>query len=93
MAVNNDFQIERFSVLLSWEGQETGSGAVDTYIISINTTTQPIHTNITSIVVEGMYNKAIHISVSAVNCAGTSEEVVKDVYVGVYPEFYTLGYP
>ena len=57
---------------------------------STNTTTQPIHTNIT---VEGEYNKPIHISVSAVNCAGTSGEVVKDVYVGVYPEFYTLGYP
>ena len=72
MAVNNDFQTETFSVLLSWEGPETG--AVDTYIISINTTTQPIHTNITSIVVEAEYNKPIHISVSAVNCAGTIVE-------------------
>ena len=84
MAVKNNFQTENFSVLLLWESPEIGSGAVDTYIISINTTTQPIHTNITSIVVEGMYNKPIHISVSAVNCAGTSGEVIKDVSEGVY---------
>ena len=89
MAVNNDFQTEKFSILLSWEGQETGSGAVDTYIISINTTTQPIHTNITSIVVDGEYNKPIHISVSAVNCAGTSGEVMTEVYEGVCTESYT----
>ena len=84
MAVNNDFQTEKFSILLSWEGQETGSGAVDTYIISINTTTQPIHTNINiAIVVEAEYNKPMHISVSAVNCAGTSGEVITEVYEGV----------
>ena len=82
MAVNNDFQTDKFSILLSWEGQETGSGAVDTYIISINTTTQPIHTNITSIVVEAEYNKPMHISVSAVNCIGTSGEVMKEIFEG-----------
>ena len=82
MTVNNNFQTEKFSILLSWEGQETGSGAVDTYIISINTTTQPIHTNITSIVVEAEYNKPMHISVSAVNCAGTSGEVIKEIFEG-----------
>ena len=86
MAVNNEFQTEKFSILLSWEGPETG--VVDTYIISINTTTQPIYTNITSVVVEAEYNKSMHISVSAVNCAGTSGEVIKEIYEGVYPELY-----
>ena len=89
MAVNNDFQTEKFSILLSWEGQETGSGAVDTYIISINTTTQPIHTNITSIVVEAEYNNHIYISVLAENCAGTSGEMIREIYEGVYPELCT----
>ena len=88
MAVNNDFQIENFSILLSWEGQETGSGAVDTYIIYLHHIHQHYHTthpytNITSIDVDGEYNKPVHISVSAVNCVGTSGEVVKEVYEGV----------
>ena len=86
MAVNNDFQTEIFSVLLSWEGR----GAVEIYIISINTITQPIYTRETSIVVEAAeYNNPIYISVSAENCAGTSGEMIREIYEGVYPELYT----
>ena len=81
IAVNNDFQTENFTILLTWEGQETGT--VDTYIISINTTTQPVYTDITSILVEGKYNNPIHINISAENCAGTSGDVIKEIYEGV----------
>ena len=54
------------------------------YRISINTTTQPVDTDMTTVVLEGEYNMPLEITITAENCAGPSEEVAEVVHVGMY---------
>ena len=82
MVVTNNFQPENFSIIISWETVEYV--LVDEYRIEINTTTQSINTNTTSVVLEGKYNIPLEINISAINCVGSSAVVTEEVNVGIY---------
>ena len=81
--VVDDFMTENFSIVVSWEMQEPEPDTY-TYRISINTSVQPVHTNMTTIALEGEYNMPLDITITAMNCVGTSEEVTEVVHVGMY---------
>ena len=81
MVMTNNFQPENFSIIISWETVEYVS--VDEYRIEINTTTQSINTNTTSVVLEGKYNIPLEINISAINCVGSSAVVTEEVNVGM----------
>ena len=70
---NSNFQTETFSILLSWDVQNA------TYVeISVNTTLQPACTSSTTgCVLEGEYNVPYLINITAINCAGAAEELVR----------------
>ena len=71
----DNFQTENFSIILSWEVQN--ATLIDGYRISVNSTTQPaVDTNKTTIALEGKYNIPLLINITAINCAGISEELV-----------------
>ena len=73
--VTVDFLTENFSIILSWDVQN--SSHVDGYRISVTSTTQPaVDTNKTTIALEGQYNIPLLINITAINCAGISEELV-----------------
>ena len=57
---------------------------MDEYKIMTNTTMQSITTTNTMAVLEGQYNIPMSITISSVNCAGSSTEVIEKVYVGIY---------
>ena len=82
MVVADDYQRYNFSIIISWEAPEYG--LVDEYRIEINTTTQTISTNTTSVVLEGEYNIPLEINISATNCAGSSAEVTEEINIGIY---------
>ena len=71
MAPATDYQPNNFSITISWEAPEYG--LIDEYRIEVNTTTQTISTNTTSVVLEGEYNIPLEINISATNCAGSIE--------------------
>ena len=74
----DNFQTENFSITLTWDVQNA-----DGYRISVNSTTQPaVDTNKTTIALEGQYNISLLINITAINCAGISEELV-EVYEGI----------
>ena len=79
--VTDDFTTENFSIILSW----TKSQSADTYTISLNTTTDIVTTDMTmySLYQEGAYNLPLQVNLSAVNCAGTSSEVIILVHEGI----------
>ena len=81
LVILNEFHIENFSIIISWEAPEYG--LVDEYRIEINTTTQTISTNTTSVVVEGENNIPLEINISAINCAGSSTEVTEEINLGM----------
>ena len=56
---------------------------VDEYRILTNTTDHFISTNTTTVVLEGEYNIPLQITLSAVNCAGSSTEVTEQLIVGM----------
>ena len=88
----SNFQTETFSILLSWDVQNA------THVeISVNTTPQPACTSSTTeCVLEGEYNIPYLINITAINCAGAAEELVRvfegklrcDTYF--YPSFCIL---
>ena len=71
-----DFQTEKFTILLSWDGQEADNYTVNIISYSVLTTTVP------SLHFEAEYNIPILITLRAVNCAGESEQVTVNVSVG-----------
>ena len=81
----DDFHIENFSIIISWEAPEYG--LVDEYRIEINITTQTISTTTTSVVLEGEYNIPLEINISVINCAGSSAEVTEEIYIGMQTNF------
>ena len=94
MVLTNNFQPENFSIIISWETVEYV--LVDEYRIEINTTTQSINTNTTSVVLEGKYNIPLEINISAINCVGSSAVVTEEVNVGMLSIMYdvhTLSVP
>ena len=88
MVVTNNFQPENFSIIISWETVEYV--LVDEYRIEINTTTQSINTNTTSVVLEGKYNIPLEINISAINCVGSSAVVTEEVNVGMLSIMYDV---
>ena len=86
MVMSNNFQPENFSIIISWETVEYV--LVDEYRIEINTTTQSINTNTTSVVLEGKYNIPLEINISAINCVGSSAVVTEEVNVGMLSIMY-----
>ena len=76
--VTDDFTTENFSVFLSW----MKSQRADNYTISLNTTTDIVTTDMTSLYQEGAYNLPLQVTLSATNCAGTSSEVIMVVSEG-----------
>ena len=63
---------------------------VDEYRIEINTTTQSINTNTTSVVLEGKYNIPLEINISVINCVGSSAVVTEEVNVGMLSIMYDV---
>ena len=88
MVLTNNFQTENFSIIISWETVEYV--LVDEYRIEINTTTQSINTNTTSVVLEGKYNIPLEINISAINCVGSSAIVTEEVNVGMLSIMYDV---
>ena len=88
MVLTNNFQPENFSIIISWETVEYV--LVDEYRIEINTTTQSINTNTTSVVLEGKYNIPLEINISAINCVGSSAVVTEEVNVGMLSIMYDV---
>ena len=87
--VMNVSHVENFSIILSWD-PPLDDVLVDSYRILTTTTTHPLSTTNYAIVLEGKYNIPQQITLSATNCAGSSEEVTKDVHVG---ECHYIGKP
>ena len=71
-----------FSIIISWDNEESGE-VVDEYRIMTNTTDHFISTNTTTVVLEGEYNIPLQITLSAINCAGSSAEVTEQLIVGM----------
>ena len=72
-----------FSIIISWDEEEEESGeVVDEYRILTNTTDHFISTNATTVVLQGEYNIPLQITISAINCAGSSAEVTEQVIIG-----------
>ena len=81
--VMNVSHVESFSIILSWD-PPLDDVLVDSYRILTNTTTHPLSTTNYTVVLEGKYNIPQQITLSAINCAGSSEVVTKEVLVGEY---------
>ena len=81
--IMNESHVENFSIILSWD-PPLDDVLVDSYRILTNTTTHPLSTTNYTVVLEGKYNIPQQITLSAINCAGSSEEVTKEVLVGKY---------
>ena len=76
----NNFTAHNFSIILSW----TKSQRADNYIISVNTTTQAVSTEMTTLLLKGYYNIPLEITLIA-NCGGSSSEgLTLLVYEGIY---------
>ena len=79
-----NFTTGNFSIIISWDEEEEESGeVVDEYRILTNTTDHFISTNTTTVVLEGEYNIPLLITLSAINCAGSSAEVTEQVIIGM----------
>ena len=86
-AVTNDFHTENYSILVTWDGQTHFPESDDAYVISISScgaveTVHIVYTNTTAYTIKGEYNTKVQVNISAVNCAGTSEQVILEVYEG-----------
>ena len=79
--IRNEYHSENFSIILSWD-PPLDDVLVDGYRILSNTTMHPLSTTNYTVVLEGMYNIPQQITLSAINCAGSSEEVTKEVHNG-----------
>ena len=80
----NEFYVENFSIILSWD-PPLDDVLVDSYRILTNTTTHPLSTTNYTVVLEGKYNIPQQITLSAISCAGSSQEVTREVHVGECP--------
>ena len=82
-----DYHTPNFSIIISWdeeeEEEEEYGEVVDEYRILTNTTDHFISTNTTTVVLEGEYNIPLQITLSAINCAGSSAEVTEQLIVGM----------
>ena len=76
-----NYHPDNYSIIISWETAENMSA--DEYRIMTNTTTRPISTANTFAALEGQYNIPMEITLSAINCAGSSTEVKEEVHVGM----------
>ena len=76
--VTDNYATEKFSIYLSWMGQDS-----DMYEISTNTT-QHVITTMTTHKLKAHYNVPLEINITATNCAGTSSEVTLSVHEGMY---------
>ena len=80
-----------FSIIISWDDEEEESGeVVDEYRILTNTTDHFISTNTTTVVIEGEYNIPLQITLSAINCAGSSAEVTEQVIAGMCVTIFSV---
>ena len=80
-----------FSIIISWDDEEEESGeVVDEYRILTNTTDHFISTNTITVVLEGEYNIPLQITLSAINCAGSSAEVTEQVIVGMCVTIFSV---
>ena len=84
MVQTKNFKTGNFSIIISWDEEEEKSGeVVDEYRILTNTTDHFISTDTTTVVLEGEYNIPLQITLSAINCAGSSAEVTEQLIVGM----------
>ena len=74
-----DFSRENFTILLSWEVQRTDDIY---YTVTVDTTlTFTTHnTSLLPIILEGIYNIPVNVSLTAINCAGISASVTEHVH-------------
>ena len=81
--LTDDFHIENFSILLTWDSQEQSSYfiMIDTAGVVRHATVTP-YSNTSTYIFNGEYNTAIHVNISAMNCAGSSEKLTLEVYEG-----------
>ena len=80
-AQSSDFQTDVFVIILSWDSQNA-----DTFTVSTNLTAEqgdPVYTNLTTHRLEATYNTPLLITVTAVNCPGTTESTVT-LIEGIY---------
>ena len=75
--ITDDFQQDNFSVLLSWMDQDAAQ--INTYTVSVNNAAV---TNTTTLLLEGHHNLSLEISPTAMNCAGSSQQVTLVVEEG-----------
>ena len=80
MATISYYAAQYYTVVVSWEGSKYI--AVDFYKLSFNTSEQTFHTNMTSIQLDWPYNTALMLSLSALNCIGSSKEWIKEIFIG-----------
>ena len=80
MASISYYAAQYYTVVVSWEGSKYI--AVDFYKLSFNTIEQTFHTNMTSIQLDWPYNTALMLSLSALNCIGSSKERIKEIFIG-----------
>ena len=79
-----------FSIIISWDEEEESGEVVDEYRILTNTTDHFISTNTTTVVLEGEYNIPLQITLSAINCAGSSAEVTEQLIVGMCVTIFSV---
>ena len=77
--VTYNYTTETFVIELTWMHMAQD---IDTYKIhvSVNTT---YCINTTHITLKGQYNIPVKVNVSAINCAGTSEDATREVFQGI----------
>ena len=85
MVVATGYNRHNFSIIISWdeEEEEESGEVIEEYRILTNTTDHFISTNTTTVVLEGEYNIPLLITLSAINCAGSSAEVTEQLIVGM----------
>ena len=77
-----NFKADKYSIFISWEEDQRADYYI--YTITVNMTVNTSATTVMpTISFEGRYNDFINISIEASNCAGSSENITKDVYEGI----------
>ena len=80
---------EEFTILLTWDINQNA----DSYVVSVNSTTSFSVENTTTFIITGEYNNLYIFTVTAVNCAGYSEEATVNCTIGIYDLILSLLSP
>ena len=81
--VTYNYTTETFTIELTWMHMAQDIYTYKIYVYVSTTYMYYINTTITTHILEGQYNIPINVIVSAINCAGSSEDATQEVFRGI----------